>query len=265
MFRRLGLLAVLLGIVAVLLAACGGGAPAADLPQDPTALLDVATQKMRAVNTFRMNVIVEGAPYNILVDLDGGQEYLPMRFIQAKAQFLAPDLMQAEVRIMRGTLSLEVELFGRGDEQWFRLRPTPLWLNQSFQDGFNPGTLLGENTGFQAAMSGMRDLQRIGEETLEDGTNAIHVQGITSGENVRTLAVGLIQSFQDVTVDVYIDRSSGYPVRVSLTQPETITPETPDPTKWIIDIEGINEAPVLDLPPGVALPATAVPTVEVGS
>jgi hypothetical protein len=248
-----------LALMLVFIAGCAPSEP----PPDPVTILSEATANMRAVDTFRITVEQSGAPYNIVVDLLGNGFFTEVGFRRASAQFVAPNVLQADARIVApGGIVTDVGLFAQGANQWFRLQPGD-WLNTPFAPGFDPGTLIGENTGFQAALDSLRDTTYVGAEELEDGSPVWHIRGVTAGPNVTSLAVGLIQSQEDVTVEVYIHRETRFPRRVLLIQPETITEEEPDPTTWTIDIYDVNAAPELTPPDEVDLNATPEPAAEV--
>ena len=128
----------------------------------------------------------------------------------------------------------------------------------TFAPGFNPRTLIAEDTGFHAALTALIDLQYIGKEELEDGTPVYHLKATANGPDVSSLMVGLVQAAGNVLVDVYINRDTLYPVRFIIIEPETVTEEEPEPTTWTIDVYDINAAPELD-DPEVTAEATATP------
>jgi hypothetical protein len=59
---------------------------------------------------------------------------------------------------------------------------------------------------------------------------------------------GLIEVTGRVIADVYIHRETRVPVRLVLTQPETVTTENPEPTTWTIDVFDLD-APSEIVPP----------------
>ena len=171
-------------------------------------------------------------------------------FRQAKAQFVAPDTMQAVVTLIKGGLATDVDVLARGDEQWYRhaLLTAYKWVNFPFAEGFNPGNLIAEDTGFQMALSSLIDLQNEGLESLEDGTTVYHLSGKAHGEDISALLANLVVATGEVLVDVYIDEQQVTPVRFVIVQPDTVTDDEPEPTTWVVDVYDINGEPELDEP-----------------
>lgn len=220
-------------------------APEPTAPPDPTALVTEAAINIRGSETFRMQVERTGAPYFVQTDLGN------VAFRRAVAQYIAPAIMQASVRLVAAGLTADVDIFSRGDDQWYRhtLLTGNRWFNAPFAEGFNPQTLISEDAGFQAALGSLIDLRYIGAESLEDGTPVHHLAGEADGADVSALMVGMIEARGDVTVQVFIDRERLIPVRFIIVQPETISPDEPVPTTWTVDIFDVNaEATLQDAP-----------------
>ena len=220
-------------------------APEPTAPPDPTALVTEAAINIRGSETFRMQVERTGAPYFVQTDLGN------VAFRRAVAQYIAPAIMQASVRLVAAGLTADVDIFSRGDDQWYRhtLLTGNRWFNAPFAEGFNPQTLISEDAGFQAALGSLIDLRYIGAESLEDGTPVHHLAGEADGADVSALMVGMIEARGDVTVQVFIDRDRLIPVRFIIVQPETISPDEPVPTTWTVDIFDVNaEATLQDAP-----------------
>jgi hypothetical protein len=177
--------------------------------------------------------------------------------------------MQASVRVNAAGLPLDVDVFSRGENQWYRAIWTGNnWLNQAFSPGFNPETLIAEDTGFQAAMDSVIDLSYVGTTTLENGANVHHLRGTADGSDVNALLVGLIETQGVVGVDIFIDQTTLYPARVTLTETvydENGTP-TAEPRIWTIDILDVNAPANLDDPEsGVETTPNADSTAEMTS
>lgn len=246
--RRLWI--ILLLTTALLLTACNTGNDD-EPPPEPVALLTEAANNIRAANTFRMEVRHSGADYLVSVYLDPdasglSQSVAQVAFRRALAQYVAPQVLQADVSIILGGITTQLKIFSQGDDQWFKL-PVTSWIKGDFAPGFNPETLIAEDTGFQAALAALTDLNYEGTDTLEDGTNVFHLSGTANGPDVTALLVGLIEAEGLVPVDVYISQEDRLPVRLVIVQPET-DPE--DPTTWTIDVYDLNAEPNLTPPEG---------------
>jgi hypothetical protein len=113
-------------------------------------------------------------------------------------------------------------------------------MNMPFAPGFNPGVLIAEGSGFQRALSSLVQLEFVGQDSLIDGTPVFHLTGVADGATVRDLLVGLIETTNDVLVDVFIDRRSHFPSLVVVTQPGTATADQPEDTAWRVEVYDIN-------------------------
>lgn len=238
-------LVVWMTLAALMATACGGAPAATPTPQDPMALVTEAADAIRAANTFRMIVDQSGPPYPI--DTDFGS----VAFRRADAQYAAPDTLQASLAVLALGARLDVDVFARGAEQWFRapLWTGDLWLHATFAPGFNPEVLIAQDAGFRAAVDAARNLELVGETQLETGQNVIHVRGTADGPALNGLLVGLIQMQGEVGIDVFIDRDTRLPARFVLT--EAVDGES-EPRLWTLDILDINQPMTMDDPEATA-------------
>ncbi|NWF68712.1 MAG: LppX_LprAFG lipoprotein [Chloroflexi bacterium] len=247
---------IALFLLVMMLSACAGQV-ATEAPPDARQLLAAANTVIRAVTTFRMTVEQSGAEYLIAVDMGIGTTEVAFR--RAIAQFVAPDVMEASVRVILMGAPADINLFSRGDNQWFKLGTSDTWLNIQFMPGFNPASLWQDGAGFDRALNGLQNPQFVGAAELEDGTAVYHISGTSTSEDVAALTVGLIATGSDVNVDLYIDRHNNYPRRVVLVQPETVSQEEPEPTTWTIDVDDFNLPAQLN-DPEAASASEATPT-----
>lgn len=232
----------LIVLLVLLLAACAG--TPTEEPIDPIELVTTASENIRESETFRMSVERTGASY--FVDTGLGQ----VDFRRAVAQYVAPNVIQATVRLIASGLPADVDIFSRGDDQWYRhtILTANLWFNAPFAEGFNPETLISEDTGFQTALNSLINLTYEGLQTLEDGTPVYHLKGTADGRDITALLANLVEATGEVLVDVFIDQNLMIPVRFVIVQPDTITDTQPDPTTWTVDVYDINAEPKLDAP-----------------
>lgn len=230
-------------ILLIIVAGCSGSATQ-EPPPDPTALITEAANNIRASQTFRMEVDRTGAPYSVETGLGS------VIFRRAVAQYVAPDILQATVRLIAAGLPADVDVFSRGDDQWYRnaILTANNWFNAPFAIGFNPRTLIAEDTGFKAALHSLINLTYVAKENMEDGTSVYHLKGTAKGEDIAALLAGMIQATGNVLVDVYIDQVKRIPVRFIIVQPDTVTETEPEPTTWTVDVYDINAEPNIDAP-----------------
>lgn len=232
----------------MLLAGCTGNAtPTPTL--DPLALVTEAAANIRTAETFRISVTQDGPDYMLPT------EYGTAFFRSATAQFVAPREMQANVRVVAAGLPIQIDVFSRGADQWYRAIWTGnQWLNQAFQEGFNPEALVSEEAGFQSALDSLIELNYVGEAELESGAQVYHLTATANGPDVTALLGGLIEPVGEVIVDVYIEQETRQPVRFIIQEfnsPFAATPEAGEdgvPVVWTIDLYDIDAPPELDAP-----------------
>jgi hypothetical protein len=232
----------LMGFLVLLLAACTGAAT--EEPVDPIDLVTTASVNIRESESFRMSVERTGAAY--MVDTGLGM----VDFRRAVAQYVAPNVIQATVRLIASGLPADVDIFSRGDDQWYRhtILTANRWFNAPFAEGFNPETLISEDTGFQTALNSLIDLSYEGLQTLEDGTPVYHLKGTADGKDITALLANLVEATGEVLVDVFIDQKLMIPVRFVIVQPDTVSESEPEPTTWTVDVYDINAEPEIDAP-----------------
>ena len=211
-------------------------------PNNPVDLLTEAGDRIRAVETFRMEIRQEGIPYNFISDVGDGA--VEVEFRRSIGQYVAPSEIQLDVSIRVGGLTTSVLTYGRNLDQWYRV-PVFGWQDADFASGFDPETLIAEDTGFQAALESLIDIQYDGVVSV-DGVQAFKLSGSADGGDVADLLVGLIEDEGEVDVEVFVDVETRYPIRITIIQKET---DPDDPITWIIDLYDINAEPDLELPP----------------
>ncbi len=236
-------------ITLLILTACNGGGDAAPTSVDIDAdgLLDEVVDNIRATSFFRMRLEQRGAPYEFLLPIGEGGAEVNIVLRNADAQFVSPDVLYASANVVIGRLPGVVLIFAREDNQWFRVPPLP-WLNQPFAEAFNPLHLISTDSGFQAALSTLTDLEFIGEETLDTGENVLHLRGTASGPRVSDLLMGFVQTEADVRIDVYINPETHLPAALQITQPNRIAEGYDEPTNWYIEFYDYNGEPDIEDP-----------------
>jgi len=177
--------------------------------------------------------------------------------------------MEANIRVIAGAIPIQVDVFSHGPDQWYRALWTGnRWVNQMFAEGFNPETLIAEKTGFDSAVRAMINLKYIGQDQLENGVQTDHLEATANGPDVTALLGGLIAPVGIVEVDSYIDKSTKYPARFTITEhnsPFSVTPEAGQeakPVVWSIDLYDINAPADLSTPEAYAPTAEATSTVS---
>lgn len=219
--------------ISVILVGCETETP--EPPPDIHALLTDAAEKMLSAPTFRLEIRQAGAPYLFTINLGEGLVQVFLR--RAVGQFIAPDELYATANVIAGRLPIDIILYSKADDQWFN--PSGLtWVNQPFASGFDPRRVIGEESGFRAALSSLTDLEYVGIEDFF-GASVYHIRGMADGEDVSALLVGMIEFTETLPLDVYIRVDNGYPARLVITQPNTATDEAPD-TQWTVDVFDVD-------------------------
>ncbi|MCS6836112.1 MAG: LppX_LprAFG lipoprotein [Anaerolineae bacterium] len=220
------------------LAACGGSesSVAIPTPEDPLVLLRQVIANLRQTPSFRLLIEQRGVPYPFTVTLDQGATYVNATMQRAEAQFLTPETLYANVRLALGGLPpIGVEIFARATDQWFRLAGSG-WINYPVAQGFDPGSLIREDSGFSTALDQLRELAFVELTTLEDGTPVFHIRGLATGAVINDLLFELINLQNDnVIVDVYIEPQRRLPLLLSVVVPDTAT-NTQGNTEWRIEL-----------------------------
>jgi hypothetical protein len=259
----LRLLSFLLVALLVLVGCSGGTTAATEAPPDALALIQEAANNIRSAKTFRITVDQTGPDYKIIT------EYATVFFRRATAQYVAPGVMEAMIRVIAAGLPIQVDVFSHGPDQWYRAIWTGnQWVNQMFAAGFDPESLIAEKTGFESAVKAMIDLKYVGQEQLENGAQTDHLFATANGPDVAALLGGLIEPVGIVEVDTYIDRGTHYPARFVITEhnsPFAVTPEAGQeakPVVWSIDLYDINAAPDISTPEAYAGSETVAATDE---
>jgi hypothetical protein len=213
-------------------------------PLEPGSLLKTVIANLQQLKTFRMLIEQQGVPYTFRVTLDQGVSEVVAEMRRAEAQYENPNILYADTRLSLGGLPpIGVEIFARGADQWFKLLGTD-WIKYPIAEGFDPGKLIQEDSGFPAALSKLQEMVFIGEETLDTGEVVFHVQGRAQGQVINDLMFGLLEVAQEVVnVDVYVEKATLLPALLIVTLPNTATADNPKDTAWRIEVYGINETP----------------------
>ncbi len=231
--RRLALFVVTVFIVILGVTGCTGTPTSNDPPPDSAELLKQATDNILAVNTLKIIVDRTGVDYILKTDIGSAI------FNRMEARYVAPNQMQAKAKVTLSSLPVEIEIFARDDDQWWRIIGTN-WSKQTFLPGFNPRALLTEeDRGLRAAFASLENVQYVGEEQLDDGTPVYHLTATADGDKISWMMLYLVQISGKTTIDVYIDKDKKLPQKLVVIQPETATDKL-KPTTWDMEFYDFN-------------------------
>ncbi len=230
-------------IAVFVLAGCNGPAQPTAAPPEPRSLLATVIGNLQQLKTFRILIEQIGTPYMFNVTLDQGQTQVVAEMRRAEAQYQTPNILYADTRLSLGGLPpIAVEIFARGKDQWFKLIGSD-WLKYVIAEGFDPGQLIQNDSGFPAALSKLKELTYVAQETLDTGEAVYHVKGLAEGQVINNLMFGLLNVTQEVVnVDVYVEKTALLPALLIVTLPNTATDKTPQDTQWRIEVFDVNAA-----------------------
>jgi hypothetical protein len=195
--------------------------------------LKQATDNILAVNTLKIIVDRTGADYILTTDIGSAV------FNRMEAQYVAPNLMQAKAKVTLKQLPVEIEIYARDDDQWWRIVGTN-WARQTFLPGFNPRSLLTQqDRGLRAAFASLENVTYAGEEQLDDGTPVYHLTATADGDKISWMMLYLVQISGKTTIDVYIDKDKKLPQKLTVVQPDTAT-DNVKPTTWDMEFYDFN-------------------------
>jgi len=254
--RRLGLIVVIVVIVILGISGCTGTPATTEPPPDAAALLIQATDNILAVNALKIIVDRTGADYILATDIGSAI------FNRMEAQYVSPNLMQAKAKVTLSMLPVEIEIFARDDDQWWRLVGTK-WAKQTFLPGFNPRALLTqEDRGLRAAFASLENVVLVEDTTLDDGTPVYHLTATADGDKISWMMLYLVQISGSTNIDVYIDKEKKLPQKLVVVQPETGT-ETVKPTTWDMEFYDFDVEANLQEPADSEVESTPEATADV--
>lgn len=218
-------------ILILLLAGCNG---ATEPPPDPMALVDEAAGYIQAAEGFAVTIERTGAP--VYIDTSG-----VINFLRAAGSYVAPDRVQARVRVLVAGIAGDIDVIAIGSNQYYRhaILTGGQWLNAEFSPGFNAENLVRSESGLARAMSALQNAALTGPEDV-DGVAMWHITGTAVGREVAALTIGLIPAQADVTVDLYIRVDDHHAERMVLVQPDTVSETEPEPSTWTVEVYDYN-------------------------
>ncbi len=235
-----GWTAVLVLAALVLVVGCTGSA--ATPTPEPSSLLREAATYIREAQSFAVSINRTGAP--VYVDTQG-----LINFQRATGYYVAPDRVQARVRVLVSGLAGDIDVIAVGDEQYYRhsILTGGQWLNAQFSPGFNAENLVRSESGLSRAMGAIRNVALLGIKDV-DGIAMWHLTGTAVGSEVAALTFELIPAEADVSLDLYIRVDDGHAERMVLVQPDTVSETEPEPSTWTVEVYDYNGDYTVEVP-----------------
>lgn len=176
---------LLLTLLLLLLASCKSEqAP----PPAAEQILAQSAQRMQSLKGFQVSIDRDGAP----AFLDYEQT---LSLSRLSGHFVAPDRIQAVVRVIAPGIVVEVDVVSIGKIQWQTNVITGQWEQLPEEWGFNPATLLEGESGLPAILiADLSALQLSEGAELEEmpGKKMYFLQGTLAGETLYDLSNWLI-------------------------------------------------------------------------
>lgn len=200
----------------------------------PLSLLAEAAATIRDAQSFAVSINRTGAP--VYVDTQG-----VIAFQRANGYYVAPDRVQARVRVLVSGLAGDIDVIAIGDDQYYRhsILTGGRWLNALFSPGFNAENLVRSESGLSRAMNAIQNVVLLGLEDL-NGIAMWHLTGTAVGSEVAALTFELIPAEADVLIDLYIRADNGHAERLVLVQPDTVSETEPEPSTWTVEVFDYN-------------------------
>jgi hypothetical protein len=215
--------------ISLTLAGCATATPE---PLTADEILNLAIERTSNLKGFECSLLMDGA--RAYVDPD---ETIAMRRIDGI--FVAPDKLQATIRVISPGLVTEFQIISLGDEQWFTNLITGEWEVLPAEWGFYPATLFEPETGIVSVLrSDIANLVLEGIEELEviPGVDLYHLVADLSGRNLYYVSYGLITS-DEMRVDLWVEPGSYEVHRIILTEFMAMEPEA---RVWTLDFWGFD-------------------------
>jgi lipoprotein LprG len=222
-------------LVAWLLSACGG-ASLPDLP--PGEIVARSAERMQAMPGFHFLIERSGAPAFI-----DPQQTLSFR--RAEGIFVAPDRVNATVRVIAPGMVAEVSVISIGDVQWETNLLTGEWQELPPDWGFNPGDLFDAESGIQTALT--NDLSDVSLDSIEEleelpGLRLYRITASMEGDRLSQVSYGMIGP-EPVEVVLWIAPWTYELHRVTFTEPGA-----QESTMWQIDFWDFDQTVDIEPP-----------------
>lgn len=213
----------------VFLAGCVAATPE---PLSADEILNLAIERTSNLRGFECSLLLDGA--RAYVD---PEETIAMRRIDGI--FVAPDKLQATIRVISPGLVTEFHIISLGDEQWFTNLITGEWEVLPAAWGFYPAKLFEPETGIVSVLrSDITNLVLEGVDELDvlPGVGLYHLVADLSGRNLYFVSYGLINS-DEMRVELWVEPGSYEVHRIILSE---FLPAEPEPRIWTLDFWGFD-------------------------
>ena len=226
------------GVVLILLAGCAGR-QIEELPAEE--ILSRSAERMRELSGFHF--LIERSGASAFLDYDE-----TISFRRAEGDYVLPDRVIAEVRVIAPGIVAEVTIISIGETQWETHLLTGEWQLVPQEYAFQPQILLNPDTGIQAVVE--RDLLSlsyagIGEIEEMPGFPLYMLHGTLEGEGAYYATYGMIDKDR-LEVQLWIAPGTFELHRVIVIDPAD--PGEDEDTVWQIDFWDFDKTVEIEAP-----------------
>lgn len=237
----------------IFVAGCNSGAAPTPTPLSARALIDKAAAEVQNVSALRFKLQLTGAP--AFIDSAG-----IISFVAADGSYISPDRVNGKVSAAVAGVPGQIDIVAIGNDQFMKhiLLTGNRWLKQQFSPGFNADTLIRGDRGIKYALDRMQGVEIVGTKDLF-GVQMWHISGQAPVEDISAVTVGLIRGTGMAKTEIYINKETGRVEQIVLVQPETATPQNPDPTTWTLELFDYGKSDIVIDIPQAEEPPTVTP------
>jgi lipoprotein LprG len=227
MQRRITILLYLLS--SLMMATCSLSPPE-DLPAED--ILTRAVERTAQLEGFAFSMVREGT--RAYFDPEE-----TVAFRRVEGVFMAPDAVQALVRVVTPGMVSEFQILSLGNQQWFTNVVTGAWEMAPADWSFNPATLFEPESGMAYVLKEdlidpvLMDVVQIDELP---GRDLYYVAADLRGDHIYFLSYGLIAS-ENMQVELWIEPRTFEIHRIVLTEN---LPNEMEPRVWQLDFWDFN-------------------------
>jgi lipoprotein LprG len=222
----------LLLVVATLLSACAGGAPAATPQPTPTPAELVARsgQAIQASQSFQFAIELTGK--SVYTD---SSRLFALRSMSGGVK--RPDGAIAALKV-RGAIGVaEIRTVSLAGKQYFTNPITRNWQCLEPGAAFDPSVLFDPQRGVGALLEqGVEQPELVGEEQL-DGQPVLHLRGMLAAERLQAISVGLLGA-GPVAIDLWANQATSRPIKLVLVDTAT---DPQEPSTWTMMLTGYDQ------------------------
>src|SRR5215204_2091798 len=235
-----GLRWLVIVILAVSLAGCGGSdpEPTSQASVSPQLVLAAASQRLAETESMHFQLAVEGQTY-----VDESEE---IQLVSAEGDLVRPNKVRVQFQVeLFGAGNVSIRMITIGPDSWTTDLLSGNWGPAPVEFGYNPTILFDNQGGLGPVMNRLVDPKLIGEEEI--GGRTRYDIDATAGEASIGPLNGETMRGEPVAVSVWIDKATSDLLQVKLVEPASSGKD--QPATWVLSLSKHGEQ-VEIAPPG---------------